>query len=327
MRAIILSENGLQAETVPDPVADASMALVDLTFAGLNRRDYWISVGKYPGIVLPAILGSDGVGIVRSGPDHLVGQRVVIDPSLFWGLNEDAQGPEFSILGMPTQGTLAERIAVPAANVHLAPSHCSDEECAALPLAGVTAYRATVRQGRVAPGCTVLVTGIGGGVASFAARFAAAMGASVWVTSGKADVLHHALDEGIAHGGCLYTDADWPSVLKKQSGGFDCIIDSAGGPTVNSLLDCARPGARIVFYGATLGAVPSLNLHRVFWKQLHIVGCTMGSPSDFASMLDVVSLHRIHPYVDGGWTFDSIGDAFQRLASSEQRGNIVVRCR
>lgn len=329
MKAVVLTTGGLVVDEIPTPQAVGSEVRIALDAAAVNHRDQYIREGKYAKIQLPVVLGSDGCGVVDQAPhdaQHLLGQRVVIDPAFAWGDDPRAQGPHFSILGMPRQGTFAEAVCVPAENVHLAPSHLTNEEAAALPLAGLTAYRATMVQGAVQQGDVVLVTGIGGGVATMAMQFALAAGATVWVTSGSDAKLARARDVG-AVGGANINVPTWAQDLKREAGGFDVIIDSVGGDSVNDLTDLARAGGRLVFYGTSRGAVPSLNLHRVYWKQLHIIGSTMGTPSNFRAMLDMVTRHQIRPLIDSTYTLAHAEQAFDRMKQSEQLGKIVITCR
>lgn len=325
MRACVLTSEGLTVTSVTDPTAVGNNVLVHIRSAGLNRRDHWITVGKYPGVQLPVVLGSDGCGVVSAEGHPLNGQRVVIDPSMSWDATTDTQGNDYQILGMPLQGTLAERISVPASNLHLAPEHCSDAEAAALPLAGVTAWRATAVRAGVQSGQHVLVTGIGGGVATFAAQIAKAMGCKVWVTSSKQRNLDNAQELLDVDGGALYTDPAWPKHILAQAGHIDAVIDGAGGAGFNDCLGVVRPGGTVAVYGSTAGTVPSMNLHRVFWKQITIAGSTMGSPSDFSRWMAFVRQHKLRPVVDSVFEIDRVAAAFERLASSEQFGNIIVR--
>ena len=328
MNAVVLTSGGLVTQTVPTPTPTDGEVRIALYAAALNHRDQYIRDGKYAKIQLPCVLGSDGCGVVDLAPAqaaHLMGARVVIDPAFDWGPNPSAQGLHFSILGMPRQGTFAEYVCVPWQNVHLAPSHLTNEEAAALPLAGLTAYRAAMVQGMVQKGDVVLVTGIGGGVATMAMQFALAAGATVWVTSGSEAKLERAREIGAA-GGANYNIATWAADLADATGGFDCIVDSVGGASVNDLTNLARAGGRLVFYGTSRGAVPSLNLHRIYWKQLHIVGSTMGTPENFRTMLDVVSQHRLRPVVDSTYHLAQAEQAFDRMKQSEQLGKIVITC-
>lgn len=324
MKACVLTPEGLQLQDVETPKATQGAVTVRLFAAGLNRRDFWITEGKYPGIQLPVVLGSDGCGIVEAADHALNGQRVVIDPSLSWNVATDTQGSDYSILGMPHQGTLAERIVVPAHNVFPVPPHCSVTEAATLPLAGVTAWRATVTRARVKAGQHVLVTGIGGGVATFAAQIAVAMGCRVWVTSSKPHNLERASELLGVEGGALYTETNWTQQILSQAGHINAVIDGAGGLGFNDCLGLLHPGGTISTYGATAGAVPNLNLHRIFWKQITVAGSTMGSPADFAAWLAFVHEHRLQPVVDSVFSLDECAKAFARLATSQQFGNVVV---
>ncbi|MCX6140353.1 MAG: zinc-binding dehydrogenase [Candidatus Kapabacteria bacterium] len=316
MNALVLSESGLHYRELPTPVCGEGQVRIKLHAAALNHRDQYIREGKYAKIVLPAVLGSDGVGTVIEAPSHpsLVGTRVVIDPSFGWGDNPKAQGPAFSILGMPTQGTLAEQIVVPAENVYPAPEHLTDEQAAALPLVGVTGYRALMRQGALQSGETVLITGIGGGVATMMLMFALAAGARVVVTSRSDEKITKAVEMGAG------------PLDSARGDGVDLVVDSIGGDTVNSLTNILRPGGRIVFYGTTLGNVPELNLHRIYWKQLQLIGSTMGTAQDFADMVKFVNEKKIVPIVDSTFALADAEAAFDRLHASTQFGKIVVRC-
>lgn len=333
MRAVVLRELGdpevLRLEEVPDPQPGPGEVLVRLEAAALNHRDVWIRKGLYAGIKVPIILGADGAGevvAVGEGVDSsFVGWRVVINPALDWGKNPRVQGPNFRILGLPDDGTYAELVKVPAASVHPIPTGLSVEEAAAIPLAGLTAYRAVVTRGQVRPDEIVLITGVGGGVATFALQVARFNGARVFVTSGMDEKLDRARALG-AEGGVNYKDADWPQQLKDQMGGApDLIIDSVGGATFDTLLDLAAPGGRLVSYGATLGAVPNLAMRRVFWKQLTILGSTMGTDQEFADMLKLFDSGAIAPVVDQVFPLAEAAAAHRRMEEAGQFGKIVLR--
>ena len=331
MKAIVLRTLGspdvLQLEDVPDPAPGAGDALVRLRAAALNHRDIWIRKGQYAGIRTPIILGSDGAGdvvAVGAGVDPAwVGQAVVINPSLNFGDDERAQGPEFQILGLPRDGTYAELVSVPATALHVKPAHLSFEEGAALPLASLTAYRALVSRARLQTDETVVVTGIGGGVATCALLFAVRLGARVYVTSGSDAKLESARAHG-ASGGVNHRDAEWPKALQALIGGRpDVIIDGAGGDTFNKALDLVAPGGCVVSYGATLGAVPNLEVRRIFWKQLNVLGSTMGSPRDFAAMLQLYA-DGVRPVVDGVLPLAQAAAAHRRMEEGDQFGKIVL---
>ncbi|HLW59539.1 MAG TPA: zinc-binding dehydrogenase [bacterium] len=334
MNAIVLHEPGgsgaLRFETVADPAPGAGEAVVRVRAAALNHRDLFICKGQYAGVRFPIILGSDGAGdVVELGTgvtDVRRGDRVVINPSLDWGDDPRAQGPRWRILGLPENGTFAELVKVPAANVLPRPPHLSDEEAAALPLAGLTAYRAVVTRGRVQRGETVLVMGIGGGVATLALLIAKQAGARVLVTSGSDAKLERARALG-ADGGFNYKTADWVREVRGAAGGTgpDLIIDGAGGATFDRALDAVRPGGRIVSYGATTGTAPEVAVRRIFWKQLNVLGSTMGTPDDFRGMLSLFSAAELHPIVDQAFPLAEVGRAFQRMDEATQFGKIVLR--
>lgn len=332
MRAIVLESLGgpeaLVLKEVPTPQPGPGQVLIRLHMAALNRRDAWIRKGQYAGIQLPAILGSDGVGeVVGVGPgvdDSIEGWRVVVQPGFLWGANPAHQGPEFHILGLPHPGTYAEYVVVPASHVHPAPSGLSDAEAAALPLAGLTAFRAVVTRGQAAVDEWVLVTGAGGGVASFAIQLARYQGAKVVVSSGSPAKIARAVELG-AEGGELYTDPDWVKKLRERTeGGPHLIVDATGGAPFDQLVDLARPGGRIVSYGATLGSVPELQLRRLFWKQLTLMGSTLGTDAEFVELLKWVDHGALTPVVDGIYPMAQVAEAHARLEASEQFGKIVL---
>jgi zinc-binding alcohol dehydrogenase/oxidoreductase len=332
MRALVLRElkTPLVLEDRSNPSPGDGEVLVRLSAAALNRRDYWITQGMYPAIKLPVVLGSDGAGVVEStgaGVDAAWrGREVIINPGWDWGASEFAQAASLKVLGMPIDGTLATHVLVPAKYLHDRPVHLSVEEAAALPLAGVTAYRAAFTQGQLAAGEKVLVTGAGGGVSSIAIQLAIAAGAEVYVTSSSAEKIASAL-KLCAKAGFDYTTADWAVAAKTACGAFDVIIDSAGGDGYAALVELAAPGGRIVSYGATAGPPKRLDLFKVFWKQLRLLGSTMGSPRDFAAMLDFVAKHKIRPVVDQVFPLAEGNSAIAHMRDTQQFGKIVIDVR
>ncbi len=333
MKAIVLRELGsvdnLRLEEVPDPQPGPGEVVVRLHAAALNHRDVFIVQKLYPNIKLPAILGSDGAGVVSAVGEgvsaELLGQEVVVNPSLEWGDDERTQGPKYRILGMPEEGTFAEFIKVPAENVNPKPAHLSFAEAAALPLAGLTAYRAVVTRAQVKTGETVLVTGIGGGVATFALQIAKALGARVFVTSGSDEKLARAQSLG-ADGGVNYKTADWGKQLVALTGGGpDVVIDSAGGDALETSARILKQAGRIVFYGATTGLAKNLDLYRLFFKQATLMGSTMGSPREFAALLDLYAKEQIHPVVDQVFPLAEAAAAHRHMEEAGQCGKIVLQ--
>lgn len=334
MKAVRLNEIGgpekLHIESIADPLPGLGEILVKVKRAALNRRDVFISQGLYPGIELPRTLGSDGMGTVAAlGPDvagPTLGTPVVIDPMLGWGPEArvwDAKGS--ALLGMPRDGTFAEYVVVPAQNVHAKPAHLTDDEAAALPLAGLTAYRATITRGRITPDDVVLITGIGGGVQTFVLLYATYIGARTIVTSSSDEKLDRAKAMGAGTTINYRTSESWSKEARAAAGGGGptLIIDSAGGDTFAQCLDIARPGGRIVTYGGTT-AKSNVRLFSIFWKHLDILGTSMGSPQDFAGMLALVEAGKLRPAVDEVVPLADIAAAAERLNASRQFGKLVL---
>lgn len=328
MRAAQLAAvNQLSVVEIPDPKPGAGEVVVALRAAALNHRDVWIKSGQYAGLKFPVTPGSDGAGVVTECGEDVDtswrGREVIINASLDWGDREIAQGAQFSILGLPRDGTLAEKVVVPARQLAAKPAHLPWEDAAALPLAGLTAYRAVFSRARLQKGERVLISGVGGGVALFALQFAVAAIAEAWVTSSSEKKIARAVELG-ARGGFNYRDETWVAAATKQAGAFDVIIDSAGGEGFGKLIDAAAPGARIVFFGATRGDPPVLPMRKVFWRQLSLLGTTMGSPSDWQAMIAFVTREHLRPVVSEVFPLARAGDAFALMERGEQFGKIVV---
>ncbi|MBK7426471.1 MAG: zinc-binding dehydrogenase [Saprospiraceae bacterium] len=314
MKALVLEGIGdeLRIKEVPDLHQQEGYSIVQIETAALNHRDVWITKGKYPKLQFPLIMGSDGAG-------YLDGNPVLINPSLNWGENPAVQAKDYRILGMPDQGTYAEAVNIPSRLVHSVPEHLTMEEAAAVPLAGLTAYRALMVKCKPQPGDKVLISGIGGGVALFAFQFALAHECDVYVTSGSDEKIQQSIALG-ASGGVNYTDAQFPEKLADLCGGFDVIIDSAAGSGFTNLLKNCKPGGRISFYGGTQGNIPELNPQFLFWRQISIFGSTMGTDSEFIEMLQFIKIHKIHPILDSIYPIEEANEAFQRMAEGKQFG-------
>jgi zinc-binding alcohol dehydrogenase/oxidoreductase len=328
MKAIVLesAENPLIYKEVDKPTVGPGEVLVKVKAAALNRRDWWITQGKYAGIKYPTILGADGAGIVAEAGDGAEGwlnKEVIINPSHTWGEHDDFQGKDFKILGLPEDGTLAEYVKVKAEYLYPKPAYLTFEQAAALPLAGLTSYRALFTKAKIKKGDTVLVVGVGAGTGTFLLQFALAAGCRVFVTSGTGEKIEKAKQLG-ASAGVSYKAQDWAEQLKQLAGGFDAIIDSALGPDFNKLPDLCNPGGRIVFFGGTAGNIPELNGRPIFWKQLQISGTTMGTQEEFKAMLDFVSKHQITPIVDTVLPITEAKKAFDKMGGAQQFGKLVI---
>jgi len=329
MKAVRLNELGgpekLHVEDVPKPAPAAGEILVRVERAAFNRRDVFITQGLYPGITLPRTLGSDGVGEVAELGEgvsgHAAGDPVVIYPELGW--NDDGL-VQHNILGMPSDGTFAEYISVPARNVYRKPKPLSYDEAAAIPLAGLTAYRATFTRGRISKSDVVLVPGVGSGVQTFVLLYAVHVGARTIVTSGSDAKLEHAKRLGAEIAINYKTDPDWHKTARKAAGGAGptLIVDSTGGETLTRCLDIAAPGGRVVIYGATQGDA-KVRPFSIFWKHLDVLGTSMGSPSDFTAMLELFEA-GLHPVVDRVFPLEQAAEAGHRVLAGEQFGKVVL---
>lgn len=328
MKALVLNQNLFQLEEIQNPTLGNNQALIKIHYAALNHRDEWIRQGQYAKIQLPAILGSDGSGIVETvfNDEHKswIGKSVIINPNINWGNNSHFQSKEYQILGMPTQGTLAQYLVVDVDRLHVAPTHLSLEQSAALPLAGMTAYNACFNKGKIEKGNNILISGVGGGVAQFAFLFAKAVGANVFVTSSKDEVIETCKNLG-AKDGANYKQENAIKNLAKSIGGFDAIIDSACGDGMNELIATLKPTGKFVFYGATRGLPKELNMRPIFWNHLQILGSTMGSDDDFIKMLSLCNEHAIIPILDKTFNFEDAVAAFDRMKNGNQFGKIVVK--
>jgi zinc-binding alcohol dehydrogenase/oxidoreductase len=317
-------------EDVPDPEPGPGETVVRLRAAALNRRDLFATQGQYPGVtpdILPGIPGSDGSGEVvargegAEGPDE--GSEVVVNPALYWGDDPRVPGKEYRILGLPDDGTFAQFIKVPSDHVFPKPSHLSHEEAAALPLAALTAYRALVTRGGIVEGETVLVPGVGGGVATFLVQMASALGARVFVTSGSDEKIEESKGFG-AEGGVNYNSENWSKELKSMAGGVDLCIDSIGGETFNALVSLAKPGGRIVVFGATAGPTPKMFTIRVALKQLDVLGTAMGTAEELGAMLDLYAEHGLRPKVNQTFPLEDTASALHLMEEGSGMGKIVI---
>jgi zinc-binding alcohol dehydrogenase/oxidoreductase len=322
MKAMRIHEDGgpevLRLDEVEDPVAGPGEVLIRLKAASLNHLDIWLRQGL-PSVPKPRILGADGAGVVEAlgeGTDGFeLGQRVVLNP----GLRNGAE-----IVGEHRDGTHAELIAIPRENVHPIPEELSFEEAAAFPLVYETAYRMLVTRAGLREGEWVLVWGIGSGVGSAAFLIAKALGAKVVVTSSDDGKLERASELG-ADETVNHESGDVVSVVKEATeGGPHVVVEHVGEATWKTSLQVARTGGRIAVCGATSGPNPPANLHRIFWKQLSILGSTMGTAEDFAGVYELVASGRVKPLVDRVFPLEEAADAHRHLESGKQFGKVVL---
>jgi NADPH:quinone reductase-like Zn-dependent oxidoreductase len=315
MKAIRIHEDGgpevLRYEDAPDPEPGPGEVLVRLHAASLNHLDLWIRRGL-PSVPKPRILGADGAGIRED-----TGERVVINPGI-------EHGDRITVVGEHMDGTHAELVAVPEANVYSLPETLSFEEAAAFPLVFETAYRLLVTKAQLQEGEWVLLWGIGSGVAGAGLAISKALGARALVTSSSDDKLERARELGadavVNHG-----TADVRAAVREATGaGADVVLEHVGEATWETSLQSARTGGRIAVCGATSGPNPPAALHRIWWKQLTIYGSTMGTRSDFEAAYDLVKSGLAKPVVDSVYSLADARKAHERLEAGEQFGKIVL---
>jgi NADPH:quinone reductase-like Zn-dependent oxidoreductase len=315
VKAVRIHEEGgpevLRYEEVPDPVAGPGEVLVELRAASLNRLDVWLRRGL-PSVPKPRILGADGAGVVVG-----TGERVVINPTL-----DHAHGVA---LGEHRDGTHAELIALPRSALHPIPAGLSFEQAAAFPLVFETAYRMLVTRAALEPGEWVLIWGIGSGVATAALAIARALGGRTIVTSGSEAKLARARELG-AEATLDHHREDVPARVREISGGGAHVVcDHVGAETWERSLASARRGGRIAVCGATSGPNPNARLHRIWWRELTVLGAMLGTPADFAGAYELVASGRALPVVDSVYPLAEAAAAHARLEAGEQFGKIVLR--
>jgi NADPH:quinone reductase-like Zn-dependent oxidoreductase len=316
MKAVRIHEDGgpevLRYEDAPDPEPGRDDILIRLRAASLNRLDLWVRRGL-PSVPKPRILGADGAGVDESG------RRVVINPGL-------EHGDRITVVGEHTDGTHAELIAVPASNVYPIPEELSFEEAAAFPLVFETVYRMLVTRAGLRADEWVLAWGAGSGIGSATLVLAKALGARVIVTSSSDVKLERARELG-ADAVVNHTTSDVVEAVREATGGpgADVVVEHVGEATWQTSLQAARAHGRIAVCGATTGPNPKAALHRIWWKQLTILGSTMGTKADFEGVYELVASGRAKPVVDSVFPLAEARAAHERMESGEHFGKIVLR--
>jgi len=329
----------LARETRPLPEPGPGEARVRVRAVALNHLDLWVRRGvpghRFP---LPLIPGSDGAGILTAlGPRTEVdglgpGSQVLLAPGFGCGQCSACLGGHeslcrhYRILGESRDGTCAHSILVPAGALLPLPADLELEEAAALPLALMTTWQMLMRRGRLQPGETVLVHAGGSGIGSAAIQIAAAIGCRVLTTVGSTVKVRRAAELG-ADEVILYQTTDLVAAVRSLTGkrGVDLVVEHTGAATWEASLRCLRRGGRLVTCGATTGADVQLNLRLLFYKQLELIGSTMGSRADLAAALELVARGRLRPVVDRVFPIEALADAHRYLEERRAFGKIVLR--
>lgn len=336
MKAVRFHQHGgpdvLRCEEVPTPAPGPGEVLVALRAAALNHLDLFVREG-IPGVRLPHIGGADGAGVIAAaGPDahrYPVGTRVFFDPGIsdatcrYCARGDNSLCDQWAILGEHRDGTFAQAVALPEVNCRPIPTAFSFQEAAAFPLVFLTAWRLLMTKARVQPGETVLIIGIGGGVAQAALQLAKLAGATVFVTSSSSEKLARArtmgADAGINHADTDFSHEAWNLTGKR---GVDVVVDSVG--LWDRSIRALGKGGRLVVPGATAGPKVELDARRVFARQVAIYGSTMGSRSDWDRLVALAEEGKVRPVIDRAFPLQAAAEAQKWLASGQQFGKIVL---
>jgi zinc-binding alcohol dehydrogenase/oxidoreductase len=323
MHAVVMHEFGaaevLRPGEFSGPAERQGWVTVALRASALNWHDVLVRQGRY-GSPLPHIIGADGAGVRTD-----TGESVVVLPSLNWGGRDDAPGDRWEILGDRTPGTYAELVSVPTECVAPKPPGLSWAEAAALPLVGLTTYRALFVRGRLRAGESMLVIGAGGGIATTAIALAVAAGADITVTSSSNDTIARAVSEG-ARGGVLHGEAEWPEharALSPNEAGFDLVLDPVG--RWNESVRALRPGGRLVVLGANAAQTAPMDVRSFYFGQFDLLGTTMGSTRDFTGLLDMIDRCSVRPpVIDREFPLDRAAEAHEYLEQGRTFGKCVL---
>lgn len=310
----------------PVPAIPPGGVLVKVVRSALNHNDALILAGR-EALSGPSINGSDAAGVVAATAadvrGHVAGDQVIILPSLYWGPDANRPRENFEILGDESGGgTHAEYVVVPAENVFPKPPLFSWDEAAALPLAGVTAWRALITRGGLTASHTVVITAASSGVGTFAVQIAAAMGARVVAVSSSAARMAAARRLGASVVLSRTSDRYQAELMAAVEAGADLVIDSTG--DWDPLLSALRRGGRLVTIGRTGTRKATATVGTVFWEHLSILGSSMGSASDFAGLLAHVESRPWSPVVDSVFALSDIQSAYDRLSSHDRMGKVVL---
>jgi zinc-binding alcohol dehydrogenase/oxidoreductase len=323
MHAVIMHEFGPAGVLLPgeftDPAQRPGWVTVKLHASALNWHDVLVRMGRYAS-PLPHIIGADGAGVRVD-----TGEPVVVLPSLNWGERDEAPGAGWEILGDRTPGTYAELVSVPVDFVAPKPASLSWTEAAALPLVGLTTYRALFVRGRLREGESMLVVGAGGGIATMAIALAVAAGAAITVTSSSKETIDHAVLAG-AQGGVLHTESEWPDharALSPGGAGYDLVLDPVGRWTES--LGALRPGGRLVVLGANAAQTAEMDIRGFYFGQFDLLGTTMGSGRDFAGLLAMIDRCAVRPpVIDRQFPLDRAAEAHEYLENGRAFGKCVL---
>lgn len=323
MKAFVVQNGVYQKKTMEEKEPAKGQVLVRLKTAGLNHRDLMIK-NRVKENDPAYILGSDGAGVIEKAGERVTrfkeGEEVIINPSLNWFDKSEAPPEDFEIVGVPFDGTFAEKMVISEEFLEERPKHLTWEEAGVFALAALTGYRALFTQGQLQEGETVFIPGVGSGVNSFMIQMAKAIGARVITTSRSEEKLKKADITGYDIG--LKTDDNWMNELAEET--IDLVVESVGGSTFNRSLDILKRGGRLVTFGSSTEDTFAFNIRKFFYGQYKVIGSTMGSREELREVINFVERYNIKPIIDKGFSFDQMEAAFDYLASQKQLGKIYI---
>jgi NADPH:quinone reductase-like Zn-dependent oxidoreductase len=341
MKALVLNAYGgtehLTVADVPIPhLENPGHVLIRMHRASLNHLDLWVLQGL-PGVEheFPHIMVGDGAGVIEQVGDAVtefaVGDRVMINPGVSCYQCEMCLAGEHSLcssyrlFGEHLTGSAAEFMVVPASNCALVPPNMGWDQAAAFSLVTLTAWRMLSTRGRLAPGETILIWGIGGGVAQAALQIAKLIGARAIVTSSSDDKLERAAklgaDIGLNHG-----EVDVAREIRRLTDkrGVDLVVDNVGKETWQHSLRCLKPRGRLVTCGGTTGPMVTMDIRRLFWFQYDIMGSTMGSYQEYQDVVRFAGQGKLWPVIDSVVPLEDGPTAFDRLQDADHFGKVVI---
>ena len=341
MKAVVFEQHGgpevLEYKDVPDPKPARGEVLIEVKATSINHIDIFLRRGM-PGIkvALPKIVGSDAAGIIRElGPDVSglkAGQRVTINPGITCGRCEFCAGGygsqcvSYAMVGENRDGAYAQLVTVPAHIVLPIPETLSFEEAAAAPLVFLTAWSMMVTKGNIRPGEDVLILGAGAGVGTAAIQIARMAGCRVFATASSDEKLERARQLG-ADVLINYKTDEFDKKIRELTNkrGVDVVVDYIGADTWVRSLRSARRGGRVLTCGATTGFAPQTDLRQIFFRQVHILGSTMGSHRDFLDVMNCVFRGQLRPVIDRVLPLSEARKGHELIEQRAVFGKIVLR--
>ena len=315
---------------VEEPEPGAGEVRIKIKNSGLNHLDIWVAMGLPAPKHLPHTGGADAAGVVDAVGEGVagfeIGDEIIVDPSMSCGVCDYCRKDDivycdsFGILGEHHPGTFTEKLVVPTINAVRKPKDLPWEVAGSFGLASVTALR-MLEKARLKTGETVLVVGVGGGVSAAAMSLSLALGARVYVTSRSQEKIDWAVQRGATAG--FDSSAEFGKEMRSL-GGADLVVDNVGPATLRQSMSGAKPGGRIAICGSTSGAKMELTIPYLFFRQLELIGSSMGNHAQFARALNWIRLGKAESPVGKIFDFTDLPDALRYLDSSEQMGKVAL---